>query len=109
MSTPVLPSSVPDVDTVTDSEYVVSALNSIDTLCAHPRKRDGTAMSEAGGPQSTSPRSEHAMVWDVSLLHDARIVEDDPGSTQVIEPVGKNRKPVTLIKNWRTTSLKRRF
>ena len=39
VSTPVLPRTVPDVDTVTDSEYVVSALNSIDALLAHPRKR----------------------------------------------------------------------
>ena len=28
---------------------MVSVLNSIDTLSAHPRKRDGTAMSEVGG------------------------------------------------------------
>ena len=30
VSTPVLPRTIPDVDTVTDSEYVVLALNSID-------------------------------------------------------------------------------
>ena len=54
-STPAVPRTVPDVDTVTDSDYVVSALNRIDTLLDHPRKRDGTAMSEVGGAPSTSP------------------------------------------------------
>ena len=75
VSTPVLPRTVPDVDTVTDSEYVVSALNSIDTL-------------SAGGAQSSSPRSEHAMVLDV----ETRIVEDDLEPTQMIEPVGKRKE-----------------
>ena len=97
MSTPVLLRTVLDVDTVTDSEYVVSALNSICTLVAHPRREHGLVMSEVA-------RSEHAMVLDVHFLYETRIVEDDLGPTQVIE-VGKNRKPVTLIKNWRTTSL----
>ena len=104
-----MPRTVLDVDTVTDSEYVVAALNSIDTLLVHPRKRDGTAMSEVGRAPSTSPRSEHAMVSDVPLLQESRIVDDDPGPTQVIEPAGKNRKPVTLTKSWQTTSLRRRF
>ena len=62
VSTPVLPRTVPVGDTVTDSEYVASALNSIDTLFAHPGKRDG-------GAQGSSPRSEHTMVLDVPLLH----------------------------------------
>ena len=39
-STPAVPRTVPDADTVTDSDYVVSALNSIDTLLAHPRKKE---------------------------------------------------------------------
>ena len=55
VSTPAVPRTVPDVDAVTDSDYVVSALFSIDTLVPHPSKRDGTAMSEVGGAQSTSP------------------------------------------------------
>ena len=83
--------TVPDADTVTDSDYVVSALNSIDTLSAHPRKRDGTAMSEA---PSTPPRYEpapHAMVLVVSLLQESRVVDDVPGPAQVIEPVGLQR------------------
>ena len=109
VSTPVLPRTVPDVDTVTDSEYVVSALNSIDTLLAHPRERDGTAMFEVGGAQGSSPRSEHTMVLDVLLLHKTKIIEDDPGPTQVIEPVGKNRKPATLTKSWQTMSLRKPF
>ena len=37
---------------------MVSALNSIDTLLAHPRKRDGAAMSKVGD----------AMALDVALL-----------------------------------------
>ena len=74
---------------------MVSAMNSIDTLLAHPRKRDGTAMSQVGGAQSASPRSEHAMVLDVPLLHETRNVEDDPGPTQVIKLVEKNRKSAT--------------
>ena len=49
-------------------------------------------MSEVGGARSTSPRSDHAMVLDVSLLHETRIVEDDPGPTQVMEPAGKKQK-----------------
>ena len=89
VSTQVLPRTAPDVDTVMDSEYVVSALNSIDALLAHPRNRDGTAMSEVGAAQSSSLRSEHAMVLDVPLLHETRIIEDDPEPTQVIEPAGK--------------------
>ena len=95
--------------TVTDSKYVVSALNSIDTLLAHPRKRDGTAMSEVGGAPSSSPRSEHTMVWDVTLLHETRIIVDDPGRTQVMKLVGKNRKPATLLESWQTMSLRRLF
>ena len=46
-------------------------------------------MSEVGAAQSSSLRSEHAMVLDVPLLHETRIIEDDPEPTQVIEPVGK--------------------
>ena len=49
------------------------------------------------------------MVLDVTLLHESRIVDDDPGPTQVMELVGKNRKPATSIKSWQTTSLRRRF
>ena len=66
-------------------------------------------MSDVGGAQSSSPRSEHVMVFDSLLLHETRIIEDDPGPTQVIEPAGKNRKPATLIKSWQTMSLRRRF
>ena len=36
------------------------------------------------GAQGFSSRSEHVMVLDVTVR-----VEDDPGPTQVIEPVGK--------------------
>ena len=97
------------MDTVTDSEHVVSALKSADTPQAHPRKRDGTAMSEVGGAQGSSPRSEHAMVLDVTLLHETRIVEDNPGPAQVIEPVGQKRKLATLMKRWQTMSLRKRF
>ena len=108
-STPVVPKTVPDVDTVTDSDYVASALNSIDTLLTPPRKRDGTVMFQVGGAPSTPPRNElvtHAMAMDVALLQESRIV-DDP--TQVMEPVGKNRKLATSIKSWQTTPLRRRF
>ena len=98
MSTPVLPRTAPDVDTGTDGDYVVSALSSIDTLFAYPRKRDGTAMSEVGGVQSSSQQSEHAMVLDVTLLHETRIIEDDPGPTQVIELVGKKQKACDVKK-----------
>ena len=100
VSTPVLPRTVLDVDTVTDSEYVVSALNSIDTLLVHPRKSDGTAISEVAGAQGSSLRSEHTMVLDMSPL-------DVPWPTQVIERVGKNGKPATLITSWQTMSLRR--
>ena len=43
-------------------------------------------------------RCEHAMVWDLSLLHETRIVEDDRGPTQVIEPVGKKQKACDVNK-----------
>ena len=49
-------------------------------------------MSEVGGGQGSSPWSEHTMVLDVSLLHETRILKDDPGPTQVIEPVVKKQK-----------------
>ena len=55
-------------------------------------------MSEVGRAQSTSPRSEHAMVLDVSLLHETRIVEDNPGPTQAIDPVGEKHKAFDVTK-----------
>ena len=58
-------------------------------------------MSQVGGAPSTPPRSElvaHAMVMDVALLQESRIEDDDPGLTQVMEPVGKKQKACDVNK-----------